>query len=271
MEKVSIFCFAASYITALALHLVNQFKPMRCFHILAIGFGTAGFFAQSLFLAYWQPPLATQFGWFLLSSWLLTAFYIYATLHYRHITWWIFVLPLIIGLVISATLFSFPTDAMGNKLNGLVVNTRIFGWLHVFFLLSATLAICLGSLSSIMYLIQSLQIRNKLAPGTGLQLSNLEKLENGIRYCIAVGFPLLSLGLLIGIILLFQIAEKIQGWMDPRILSSIILWMAFAVLVYARYGLHLRGKQLAWLTITSFLLLLICLALPHQVPMGVGK
>jgi len=120
-------------------------------------------------------------------------------------------------------------------------------------------------------LLQSYQVRNKFAPVAGVNLLNLEKLEVGIRYGIAIGFPLLSVGLLTGLLLLLQVADKIQGWWDPRVISSFVLWLSFANLVYARYGLHMRGKKLAWVTISAFVLLLVCLALPHQIPMEVGK
>lgn len=271
MDKVSLFCFGASYFVALLFHLLNQWKQQRWFYIFEIGFASAGFIAQSIYLSYWQPPLATQYGWFLLSSWLLIAFYVYSSLNYRQIAWGLFILPLVLVLIISAAVFSFPTDTIGNKLNGLVLNTKVFGWIHVFFLLTATLATFLASLSSLMYLLQSYQVRNKFAPGAGINLLNLEKLEVGIRYGIAIGFPLLSIGLLTGLLLLLQVADKIQGWWDPRVISSFVLWLSFANLVYARYGLHMRGKKLAWVTISAFVLLLVCLALPHQIPMEVGK
>jgi len=79
------------------------------------------------------------------------------------------------------------------------------------------------------------------------------------------------LGLLLGLYLMLKNVEKITGWSDPKIIGSSVLWVAFLVLVYARYGFHLRGKQLATLTITVFALLILCLVLPHEIPLEVGK
>jgi ABC-type uncharacterized transport system permease subunit len=119
--------------------------------------------------------------------------------------------------------------------------------------------------------LHSNQLKLKLAPGKGLAMLSLEKLETLIRFCIALSFPLLSMGLLIGLYLMLKNVEKLTGWSDPKIIGSSILWLAFLVLIYARYGFHLRGKQLAGLTITVFALLILCLILPHDLPQEVGK
>ena len=49
---------------------------------------------------------------------------------------------------------------------------------------------------------------------------------------------------------------------------SAALWLVFAVLLFLRYGRHLRGRQAALLTIVAFTLLLVTLTLPHFVPGG---
>ncbi len=271
MDKISLFCFGASYTVALVLNILYQFKPLKLLNILEIVFALAGLFAQSWYLAWWQPPLAQQFGWFLLSSWILSTLYLYGIIHYRKIAWGTFVLPLIIGLVTLAAIFPPAVDASGNRIGGLVSNIKVLGLLHVGFLLTATVAICIGSLASFMYLLHSNQLKLKLAPGKGLAMLSLEKLEKLIRFSIATAFPLLSMGLLVGLYLMLKNIEKITGWEDPKVVGSSILWLAFLILIYARYGFHLRGKQLAGLTLTAFALLIICLILPHNIPQEVGK
>ncbi|NDH06405.1 hypothetical protein EBX93_10850, partial [bacterium] len=173
--------------------------------------------------------------------------------------------------VTLAAFFPPAIDASGQRIGGLVSNSKTLGLLHVFFLLVATVVICLGSLASFMYLLHSNQLKLKLAPGKGLAMLSLEKLEGVMRFSIALSFPLLSLGLLLGLYLMLKNVEKITGWSDPKIIGSSVLWVAFLVLVYARYGFHLRGKQLATLTITVFALLILCLVLPHEIPLEVGK
>jgi ABC-type uncharacterized transport system permease subunit len=44
----------------------------------------------------------------------------------------------------------------------------------------------------------------------------------------------------------------------------------FAILLYLRYSLHVRGRRVALLTIAAFVLLLVTLAVPHTLSAGGG-
>src|SRR5262249_47655151 len=121
-------------------------------------------------------------------------------------------------------------------------------------------------LASTMYLLQAHRLRAKAPPGKGLRLMSLERLEAMNRRAINLAFPLLTAGLLLGALIMLQ--DRVPGWTDRRILGAGVLWLAFAVLPSLRYGHHLRGRQVAVLTIVTFVLLLGCLALPHPVGKG---
>jgi ABC-type transport system involved in cytochrome c biogenesis permease subunit len=95
---------------------------------------------------------------------------------------------------------------------------------------------------------------------------SLERLEAKNRRAINLAFPLLTAGLFLGLLIMFQ--DRLPGWTDPRVLAAGVLWLAFAVLSYLRYGYHLRGRQVAVLTIVTFALLMGCLALAHPVGQG---
>ena len=81
------------------------------------------------------------------------------------------------------------------------------------------------------------------------------------RRAIVLAFPLLTAGVLVGAVLHAARQPQLVGWTDPRVLSTGVLWLVFAVLLYLRYGRHLRGRQVALLTIVAFVLLLVCLVL----------
>ena len=89
------------------------------------------------------------------------------------------------------------------------------------------------------------------------------------RRAIVLAFPLLTAGMLVGLVLMWQ--ERLSGWTDPRVLASVVLWLSFAVLLYLRFGYHLRGRPVALLTIVTFVLLVGCLVVPHWVGQGVGR
>jgi ABC-type transport system involved in cytochrome c biogenesis permease subunit len=255
VSKIQFFCFTASYAVALALELLNQFWPRPVLRLLSLVFGGAGLVAHTLYLADKRPPLAWQYGWMLFLAWILAIFYLYGSIHHGKVAWGIFVLPLVLGLVSLGRAFGQPDDQTGR--GGL----NFWGALHGQLLLLAAVGVCVGFLASLMYLIQMHRLRTKAPPGKGLRLLSLERLEAMNRRAINLSFPLLTVGVLIGAVLLAQ--TPWNGWTDPRVLLTGVLWLTFAVMFYLRYGYHLRGRQLALLTIVAFVLLLGCLTISH--------
>ncbi len=136
-------------------------------------------------------------------------------------------------------------------------------------MLLAAVGLCVGFLASLMYLVQAHRLRAKTLPGHGLRLWSLERLEAMNRRAIVLAFPLLTAGMLVGLVLMFH--DHLSDWSDPRVLASVVLWLSFAVLLYLRYGYHLRGRPVALLTILTFVLLVGCLILPHWPGQGGGR
>jgi ABC-type transport system involved in cytochrome c biogenesis permease subunit len=264
MSRVDTVCFIASYALALALELLHQFRPRPIFRWLALGCGAAALSAQTVFLMAKRPPLAWQYGWLLFLGWILAIFYLAGSVHHRHQAWGIFVLPLVLGLLSLGIAFEparneSPPDP-GKPLQ------VIWGPLHALLIFLATVGVCVGFLASLMYLFQARRLRAKTLPGKGPRLLSLERLEAMNRRAITLAFPLLTAGLLLGVLIMFH--DHLSGWTDPRILGAGVLWLAFALLCYLRYGYHLRGRQVAMWTIVTFVLLVGCLALAHPVGQG---
>lgn len=259
--KVTVVCFLASYLLALGLEVWHLWRPRPVFWVLALAAGSAGLIAQTIYLAVQQPPLAWQFGWMLFTAWVLTIFYLFGALHHARLAWGVFVLPVILGLVALGALGSFvdppPPDSR------FLVAWSTWQIVHATLLLLGTIGVCVAFLASLMYLLQAHRLRAKALPGHGLKLLSLERLEEMNRRAIILAFPLLTIGMLIGAVLMF--VNNRQGWTDPRVISFLVLWLAIALLIYLRYGLHLRGRQLALLTIVAFGLLLCSLTLSHPV------
>jgi ABC-type transport system involved in cytochrome c biogenesis permease subunit len=266
VERIGLFCFAASYAVALGLDLLHQFRPRPVLRLLSLGFGAAGLIAQTLYLGVWRPPLSWQFGWMLLLAWILAIFYLYGTLHHPRRAWGVFVLPLVLGLVGFAALSDRP-PLDGDRLFDFE-DKNLWGWAHAGLLFLAGVGVSVGFVASLMYLVQAWRLRTKKLPGHGLRLPSLERLEAMNRRAIILAFPLLTAGMLIGAVLLFSSADQLAGWTDPRVLATAVLWLTFAVLLYLRYGAHARGSRVALLTIVAFALLLGCLALSHPVGQG---
>jgi ABC-type transport system involved in cytochrome c biogenesis permease subunit len=267
MENVTIVCFIASYALALALEALHQFRPRPVLRLLALLAGAAGLVAQTIFLKVRTPPWNQQFGWMLYLGWILAIFYLAGSLHHRRQAWGVFVLPLVLGLLALGAAFAPSSSASAGEPP--VSPQALWGPLHGLLLLLAAVGVCVGFLASLMYLMQAHRLRAKALPGHGLRLLSLERLEAMNRRAINLAFPLLTAGLLLGALIMLQ--DRLPGWTDPRVLSAVVLWVAFAVLLYLRYGYHLRGRQVALGTILTFVLLLCCLVLHHPVGQGGGR
>lgn len=267
MDHVTILCFLASYAVALVLELVYQGRPVTAIRWLALGFGAAGLIAQTIFLAVQRPPLIWQYGWMLFLAWILAVFYLIGSIHHRRLSWGLFVLPLVLGLVGLGAAFGRP-PAPDDPRERLLSFPVAWKTLHEGLLLLASVGLCVGFLASLMYLVQAHRLRAKTLPGQGLRLWSLERIEAMNRRAIILAFPLLTAGMIVGVVLMWY--DRLSGWSDPRVLASGVLWLAFAVLLYLRYGYHLRGRPVALLTIVTFVLLVGCLVLAHPVAVGQG-
>lgn len=259
LEKVSIFCFAASYGVALALELAHLFSPRPVLRYVGLGFGAAGLLAQLIYLLVQPLSLASPAGSLLFLALILVIFYVYGTLHHQRLAWGLFVLPLILGLIGLAVVQHQPNVTSESGWTG------VWGIAHGVLVLLAAVGVCVGFIASVMYLVQLQRLRAKAPPGQGMKLMSLERLEAMNRRAILWSFPLLTAGLLVGVALQVQQDTFLRDWGSAKILSSLGLWLVFAILLYLRYGIHVRGRQVALLTMVAFAVL-ICMLVSSAHP-----
>ncbi len=266
LEGIKVLCFAGSYLVALSLGVWHYFRPRPIYRLVEIGFGCAGLLAHTIYVMVQPLPLATSQGSLLFLAWILTVFYLYGSLHHHRLAWGLFVLPVVLGLIILAVLFpgATPSHSQGFILDlaASIQGQRFWGMVHGWLLFLAAVGICVGFVASLMYLVQMYRLRAKVPPTHGLRLLSLERLEAMNRRAVITAFPLLTAGLLVGLALQWQHGLFLQGWDSPRIFSTVVLWLVFAILLYLRYGIRRRGKQVAFLTMLAFALLLFALASP---------
>src|ERR1051326_4954822 len=265
MQRITLFCFGASYAVSLALELWHLIRPRPVYRYVAFGFGCAGLLARTLFLFAQRLTLASPQGTVLFVAWILAVFYLYGTLHHRRVAWGVFVLPVVTLLVVLAWL---GADSAAERATDTENSTGEFAWrlLHTGLLILAAVGGCVAFFASIMYLIHAYQLKRKLPASKGFQLLSLERLELMNRRAVNLAFPLLTAGLLIGLFMKLD-APNALPWGDPRVLASFALWLVFAVLAYFPLGLHVRGRNRALLTIFAFGLLLVTMVWNHT---GVG-
>jgi ABC-type uncharacterized transport system permease subunit len=265
MAKISIFCFAASYAVALAIELVHLLSPRPVLRYISLGFGAAGLTAQLWYFLVHPVSLATPTGSLLILALILVIFYLYGSIHHHRLAWGLFVLPLILGLIGLA----FLLQPAGGSSDSEAYWPRAWGIAHGILVLLAAVGVCVGFIASVMYFVQLYRLRAKVPPRQGMKLLSLERLESMNRRAILWAFPLLTAGLLTGVALQIHRGDFGEGWDSPRILGGVGLWVVFAILLYLRYGVHARGRQVAFLTMVAFAVLIYVLITPQH-PFGQG-
>ena len=275
LERITVFCFAASYGAALALELWHLVAPRPILRLAGIGFGAAGLVAHLVYLAVQPLPLATPQGSLLFLAWILAFFNFSETIHHARQVWGLFVLPLVLGLIVLAVIVPAPrgsalSEAEQTIWTGLA-GARFWGSVHGVLVLLAAVGVCIAAVASVMYLVQVRRLRAKLPPGQGLKIMSLERLDSLNRLAILLAFPLLTAGLIVGVALQLHQGLALEGWESPKILSALGLWVVFAILLYLRYGAHARGRQVALLTLLAFAVLICALLAPvHPFAHGGG-
>lgn len=262
IAKISILCFAASYGVALALEVTRLFVRSGLRGALMLGFGAAGLVAHTLFLAHraWQAetPLSSSFEWYLVAAWILAVMYLYLTVYHPRNPIGLFVLPLVLGLIGVATFWA-DRDPFPQTRAALV-----WGRIHGGFLLLGTVAVLIGFAAGLMYLVSAYRLKHKLAPLRGVQLPSLEWLERINSRSLVVSVLMLGIGLLSGLVLnVVNHGKQVDyiPWNDPVVWSSAVMfaWLVAVSLFNGLYKPSRQGRKVAYLTVASFLFLVLAL------------
>src|SRR5262245_60665251 len=152
LSGISIICFAACYPIAFALELASLRRRSVANRIGLLCVTLAGLVAHTLYLFGGRTiasalPLSTA-EWLLWAAWLLVIVYITVILYLPRSPTGIGLLPIALGLIFSSRWANPEPFASEHSL-------RIWGVLHGWLLLVGTVAVCIGFLAGLMYLLQS--------------------------------------------------------------------------------------------------------------------
>ncbi|WP_100405019.1 cytochrome C assembly family protein [Bacillus solitudinis] len=160
----------------------------------------------------------------------------------------------VVGFSMMAFSLFTPDGDIPNSLKVLLASELLI--IHISIILLSYAAFTLSFAFSIMYVIQSKMLKQKVWGKRLLRFISLSKLDSYAFFTTTVGFPLL----LIGIILGFVWASNQLGmlpWFDTKVISSLITLLVYAVYLYQRVVKLVRGYNIALLNIAAFLLVLI--------------
>lgn len=262
LERISITCFAASYLVVLGLEISRNVFRAGWWKWTATTASLAGIFAHAVYLTFHRELVIDNSGifvggwagWFLCAALLLMIAYLWALFRQGDSVLGLFILPLVL---IAVAVGSWP----GNSSNFSVSDSKtIWNTIHGISLLLSTAVVGLGFLFGFMYLIQARRLkRNQVFL---VRLPSLEWLQKSGEKSLLVSASLLTIGLISGVAI--NLVNRLDGntliaWHDPVVWSSAILlgWLliALATTLYFRKGRE--GRKVSYLVMFCFVFLLI--------------
>ncbi|MFZ2087439.1 MAG: cytochrome c biogenesis protein CcsA, partial [Desulfobaccales bacterium] len=131
-------------------------------------------------------------------------------------------------------------------------------WVHVHVGLSfmGIAALTLAGLGGFFYLVQERQIKGKKLGFFYRRLPSLDQLDALNYWCLTVGFPLLTAGIITGSLYAQYTLGSFFSF-DPKEILTLIAWMIYAVLLHERLTVGWRGRRAAILALCGFGMLII--------------
>jgi ABC-type uncharacterized transport system permease subunit len=257
---INMLCFTASYAVALALEVLGVWTRPRWRRLATVIVAAAGLIAHTWYLAKragqspWAP-LASQHDWYLAAAWILALSYLALAVYYPRAPMGLFLLPITLALIAAAYFANTEPLASADI-------PRVWGMLHGVLLMLGTVAVLLGFVAGVMYLVQSYRLKHKLPAGERFRLPSLEWLERMNGRSLAAATVLVGLGFITGV--LTRLAQRDGGglpWRDPVVLSlsGMFSWLIAAEVFRFAYPAARRGRKVAYLTLAAFVFLVITL------------
>jgi len=177
-------------------------------------------------------------------AFLVTLAFFFAYLRYRIASLGLFMFPLVFVLTLIGTFrVDRPFDSSSMRSGWLLVHigSTIIGYTGFF----------LTFVAALMYLIQERELKSKKPRGFYYRLPSLEICDEIYYRSLLFGFPLMTLGMLMGFI---AAARNWKGpWeLDPKILASLVTWLIFLLLFSTRVSGGWRGRRAAYVAIFGF-------------------
>lgn len=169
-----------------------------------------------------------------------------------------FVLPIVTMLSISAVAqpLTLPVE---RALQGAWL------WVHIALALIGIAAFVLNFAGAIMYLLQERQLRAKRPGAFYYRLPALETLDRLTYRTLALGFPFLTVGLMLGAVWARTAWGSVVTF-DPLALLSAVAWAIYAATLAGRAAAGWHGRRAAYFSILGFAALVLTLGAGLFIP-----
>ena len=197
-----------------------------------------------------HAPFSNLYESMVFFSWTIAVLYLVFVRRLRNRFFGVFVMPL-------AYLSLASTSLMNSDIRPLVPALQS-NWLtaHVITCFLGYAAFAVAFSVNLLYLLKKGH-GGASAGGLRGSLPAPEVLDDFSYRLIAIGFPMLSLGIITGAAWANSAWGSYWSW-DPKETWSLIVWLIYAAYLHARIVRGWRGRRAAWLSIVGFVATLFC-------------
>jgi cytochrome c-type biogenesis protein CcsB len=186
-------------------------------------------------------------------AWTLVATYGLVIYRYRTQALGTFTLPLVAVLTFVASVTRDTSEDASNTVTD-VGSAWLFP-VHTTLLIFAYAAFFVVFISSVMYLLQERELKLKTFSAIFHRLPSLTTINNIATSAVGVGWTLLTLGILTGMV--WSSSRDNRLWHnDPKEIFAALTWLLYLALVLYRATAGWRGRRAAWMGVAGFALVL---------------
>jgi cytochrome c-type biogenesis protein CcsB len=254
MHNFFLYLTLIAYFGATGLWLAYFLAQRESYYRVGVWVMAGGLVVHSLAIAVqaWSCgclPAATFGEALLLFDWALVAAFLLLIWRFPIKVLGALVAPLAALMACGALILPQPHGTVSPLLRGF--------WLtvHVTLTFLGYAALALACLGGILYLIQERQIKGKQFGFFYRRLPSLSQLDKLNYWCLTIGFPLLTGGIIFGSLYAQHTMGRFWSW-DPKEIMTLIAWLIYAVLLHERLAVGWRGRRAAILAIGGFVVLL---------------
>ncbi len=199
-----------------------------------------------------RPPLGTLSEAVSVAVWVVVLLEMWIERQYAVKVLGAFVLPVVLMLSVSTLVRPLALTQIGPALRSAWI------WVHIALALIGIAAFVLNFAGAIMYLLQERQLKLKRPGAFYYRLPALETLDRLTYRTLALGFPFLTTGLILGALWAGTAWGSLFTF-DPLALFSLVAWIIYAGTLAGRAAAGWHGRRAAYCAIAGFVALVVTL------------
>lgn len=247
----------AGYVVGTGLALANLIRRHELTYRLSALATLAGWVSHSVALILLgaevgRPPLGSLPEAVSVAVWVVVLLEMWGERHFGLRVLGAFVLPVV--LVLSLKTIARPAGLVpaGPTLGGAWI------WVHIALATIGIAAFVLNFAGAVMYLLQERQLKAKRPGAFYYRLPALETLDRLTYRTLALGFPFLTVGLILGALWAGTAWGSVFAF-DPLALFSFVAWAIYAATLAGRAAAGWHGRRAAYFAVVGFAVLVVTL------------